>query len=205
MNRAVALICGICHPVFSVPNPHAEFVPTFTDKKLSPHGSAWPFAGRLSSCVKVFAFASFAFHNDLHPFIICHRHQTKRASGGMPFGSYPNALCLTYSVVESPHFRALAWILSFSLAVTRTAIRISFPIRIAPFRGIGGGSPQRVKPTYRAASDWDFGTQSPCLLYRETRPTGAVLTTAFRREEQPSFPSGRIFSRSLLGSAFTVK
>ena len=75
MNRAVALICGICHPVFSVPNPHAEFVPTFTDKKLSPHGSAWPFAGHLSSCVKVFAFASFAFHNDLHPFIICHRHQ----------------------------------------------------------------------------------------------------------------------------------
>ena len=75
MNRAVALICGICHPVFSVPNPHAEFVSTFTDKKLSPHGSAWPFAGRLSSCVKVFAFASFAFHNDLHPFIICHRHQ----------------------------------------------------------------------------------------------------------------------------------
>ena len=75
MNRAVALICDICHPVFSVPNPHAEFVSTFTDKKLSPHGSAWPFAGRLSSCVKVFAFASFAFHNDLHPFIICHRHQ----------------------------------------------------------------------------------------------------------------------------------
>lgn len=169
MNRAVALICGICHPVFSVPNPHAEFVPTFTDKKFSPHGSAWPFAGCLSSCVKIFAFASFAFHNDLHPFIICHRHQC-----------FVRSLYLCeYSVVESPHFRALAWILSFSLAVTRTAIRISFPIRIAPFRGIGGGSPQRVKPTYRAASDWDFGTQSPCLLYRETRPTGAVLTTAF--------------------------
>lgn len=75
MNRAVALVCGICHSVFSIPNPHTEFVPTLTNKKLSPYGSAWPFAGRLSSCVKVFAFASFAFHNNLHPFIICHRHQ----------------------------------------------------------------------------------------------------------------------------------
>lgn len=55
MNRAVALVCGICHSVFSIPNPHTEFVPTLTNKKLSPYGSAWPFAGRLSSCVKVFA------------------------------------------------------------------------------------------------------------------------------------------------------
>ena len=98
--------------------------------------------------------------------------QRKRASGGIPLGSYPNALCLTYSVVLSPHLRALAWIFSLSFAVTRTAIRTSFPIRISPFRGIGGGSPQREKPAFPAASDWDFGTQSPCLLYCETHPVG---------------------------------
>lgn len=78
MNRAVALICGICHPVFSVPNPHAEFVPTFTDKKLSPHGSAWPFAGRLSSCVKVFAFASF--EEQLKAVTIIHPDMADKAS-----------------------------------------------------------------------------------------------------------------------------
>lgn len=79
MNRAVALICGICHPVFSVPNPHAEFVPTFTDKKLSPHGSAWPFAGRLSSCVKVFAFAYIvAKGNLIYECTDCRKQKTPR-------------------------------------------------------------------------------------------------------------------------------
>lgn len=98
--------------------------------------------------------------------------QVKRASGGTVLGSYPNALYFTYSVVLSPHLRALDWIFSFSFAVTRTEMRTSFPIHISPFRGIGGGSPQRVKPPYRAASDWDFGTQSPCLLCRRTHPAG---------------------------------
>ena len=55
---------------------------------------------------------------------------------------YPNALCFTYSVVLSPHFRALDWILSFSLAVTRTAIRTSFPIHISPFGGLGATPPK---------------------------------------------------------------
>lgn len=74
---------------------------------------------------------------------------------------------------------------------------------VAHHWGIGGCAP---KESADFGCDWDFcGTQSPCLLYRETHPTGAALTTAFRRQEQPSFPSGRIFSRSLLGSAFTVK
>src|SRR5699024_5004581 len=68
--------------------------------------------------------------------------QAKRASGGTALGSYPNALCFTYSVVLSPHFRALDWILSFSLAVTRTAIRTSFPIHISPFGGLGAAPPK---------------------------------------------------------------
>ena len=102
--------------------------------------------------------------------------QRKRASGGIPLGSYPNALCLTYSVVLSPHFRAFDCILSFSFAVTRTAIRISFIYNIPSFiffRGIGGSKPPKNKAARKSAAfDWDFGTQSPCLLYRRTRPAG---------------------------------
>lgn len=96
--------------------------------------------------------------------------QAKRASGGTALGLYPNALCFTYSVVLSPHFRALNWILSFSFTVTRTAIRTSFPIHISPFGGLGAAPP---KESADFGCDWDFcGTQSPCLLYRETHPAG---------------------------------
>ena len=60
--------------------------------------------------------------------------------------------------------------LGLANAVTLTAIRISFPMHISPFRGIGGCAP---KESADFGCDWDFcGTQSPCLLYRETHPAG---------------------------------
>ena len=44
---------------------------------------------------------------------------------------------------------------------------------ISPFRGIGGGKPSKSKAARKSAAfDWDFGTQSPCLLYNETHPAG---------------------------------
>ena len=90
----------------------------------------------------------------------------------MLLGSYPNALCFTYSVVLSPHVRAFDCIFSFSFAVTRTAIRISFIYIIPSFvlfpRGLGDGVPQRVNQPLGADFDWEFGTQSPCLLRCKT-------------------------------------
>ena len=105
--------------------------------------------------------------------------QAKRASGGTALGSYPNALCLTYSVVESPHLRAFDCIFSFSFAVTRTAIRISFiyiiPSFILFFGGIGGSKPPKSKAARKSAAfDWDFGTQSPCLLRCKTHTVGDI-------------------------------
>ena len=49
----------------------------------------------------------------------------KKASGGTAFGSKPNALCLTYSLVDNPHFEALRSIFFFSFSVTLATILMS--------------------------------------------------------------------------------
>ena len=55
--------------------------------------------------------------------------------------------------------------------MTRTAIRISFPIISSLLFGGLGAAPPKEPADF--GCDWDFcGTQSPCLLYRETHPAG---------------------------------
>ena len=86
----------------------------------------------------------------------------------MLLGSYPNALCLTYSVVESPHLRALAWNFLFFFCRHTDGDTNIFPHTHLSFPGDWGRQPPKRKAANTAASDWDFGTQSPCLLYHRT-------------------------------------
>ena len=96
--------------------------------------------------------------------------QAKRASGGTALGSYPNALCFTYSLVLSPHFRALAWIFFLLHCRHTDGNAYIFPHTHLSFRGIGGCAP---KESADSGCDGDFcGTQSPCLLYHRTPPQG---------------------------------
>ena len=60
------------------------------------------------------------------------------------------------------------------------------------FRGIGGCAP---KESAAFGCDWDFcGTQSPCLLYRETHLLGLSQAPACGQREPPLFPSGCSFT-----------
>ena len=79
----------------------------------------------LISARRLNASASISFEIPISISASNFSQKRKKASGRTAFGSKPNALCLTYSLVDNPHFEALRSIFFFSFSVTLATILMS--------------------------------------------------------------------------------